>query len=36
MAQYLIVYLGGDKPESPEEGKQQFAKYMDWLASLDL
>ena len=28
------MYLGGDKPESPKEGKQQFAKYMDWLASL--
>ncbi len=34
MARYLIVYLGGDKPSSPAEGKQQFAKYMDWLASL--
>lgn len=34
MAQYLIVYLGGNQPSSPEEGKQHFAKYMDWLASL--
>ena len=34
MPRYLIVYLGGDKPSSPEEGKQHFAKYMDWLASL--
>ena len=34
MAQYLIVYLGGDKPSSPEEGKQHFSKYMEWLASL--
>ena len=34
MAQYTIVYLGGDKPSSPEEGKQHFAKYKEWLASL--
>lgn len=34
MPQYLIVYLGGDKPSSPEEGKQNFSKYMDWLSSL--
>jgi hypothetical protein len=34
MAQYIIVYLGGDKPSSPEEGKQHFAKYKEWLASL--
>jgi hypothetical protein len=34
MSQYVIVYLGGDQPSSPEEGKQHFAKYMDWLASL--
>ncbi len=34
MPQYLITYLGGDKPSSPEEGKQQFAKYQEWLSSL--
>ena len=34
MPQYVIVYLGGDQPSSPEEGKQHFAKYMDWLSSL--
>lgn len=34
MPQYAIVYLGGDKPSSPEEGKQHFAKYMEWLKSL--
>ena len=34
MPQYLIVYLGGDKPSTPEEGKQHFSKYMEWLASL--
>jgi hypothetical protein len=34
MAQYLITYLGGDQPSSPEEGKQHFAKYKEWLSSL--
>jgi len=34
MPQYVIVYLGGDKPPSPEEGKQHMSKYMDWLSSL--
>jgi hypothetical protein len=34
MPKYVIVYLGGDQPSSPEEGKQHFAKYMDWLSSL--
>lgn len=34
MPQYLIVYLGGDQPSSPEEGKRDFSKYMEWLASL--
>jgi len=34
MPQYVIVYLGGDQPASPEEGKQHMSKYMDWLSSL--
>jgi len=34
MPQYAIVYLGGDQPSSPEEGKQHMSKYMDWLSSL--
>ncbi len=34
MTKYVITYLGGDKPASPEEGKQHFAKYTKWLASL--
>ncbi len=34
MPQYVIVYLGGDQPSNPEEGKQHFAKYMEWLSSL--
>ena len=34
MAQYIITYLGGDQPSSPEKGKQHFAKYKEWLSSL--
>jgi hypothetical protein len=33
MAQYIFVYPGGDQPSSPEEGKQHFAKYKEWLSS---
>ena len=34
MSQYVIVYLGGDHPSDPEEGRQHFSRYMDWLSSL--
>lgn len=34
MAQYMITYLGGDQPASPEESQQYFAKYQAWLSSL--
>ncbi len=34
MAQYIIIYLGGNQPSSPEEGKQHFMKYKAWLSSL--
>ena len=34
MSQYVIVYLGGDQPSTPEEGKQHFSKYMEWMSSL--
>lgn len=34
MPQYCITYLGGEKPSSPEAGKQQMSKYMTWLSSL--
>ncbi len=34
MTQYLMTYLGGDQPASPEEGKKHFAKYREWLSSL--
>jgi hypothetical protein len=34
MPQYVMVYLGGDPPSRPDEGKQHFAKYTEWLSSL--
>ena len=34
MPQYMITYLGGDKPANPEEGKQHMSKYKAWLSSL--
>lgn len=34
MSRFIMVYLGGDQPSSPEEGKTHFAKYMEWLTSL--
>ena len=34
MARYIITYLGGDHPSDPEAGKEHFAKYQAWLASL--
>ena len=34
MSRFVIVYLGGDQPSSPEEGKMNMSKYMNWLASL--
>ena len=34
MSQFILTYLGGNKPSSPEEGKQQMAKYMQWLSAL--
>ena len=34
MNQYVITYLGGDQPSSPEEGQKNFTKYQEWLAGL--
>lgn len=34
MPQYIFVYLGGEHPSNPEEGKKHLAKYQQWLASL--
>ena len=34
MPQYVITYFGGDKPSSPEEGKQRMAEFGAWISSL--
>jgi len=34
MPHYIITYLGGNQPSSPDEGKKNMAKYMEWIASL--
>ncbi len=34
MQRYMMTYLGGNQPSIPEEGKEHFAKYREWLASL--
>jgi len=34
LPQFIITYLGGDKPSSPEEGQQNYSKYQEWLTSL--
>lgn len=34
MAQFMITYLGGNPPASPEEGKRHFEAYKQWLQSL--
>ena len=34
MAQFMMTYLGGNHPATPEEGQQHFAKYQAWLADL--
>lgn len=34
MAQYMITYLGGDQPNSLEEGERLYSEYTKWLSSL--
>ena len=34
MPQFVVVYLGGNPPSSPEEGQKHFAEYIEWLATL--
>jgi len=35
MAHYIISYLGGNQPATPEQGKQHFEKYKAWLSSIE-
>ena len=34
MANYIIAYHGGKKPETPEEGAKHMAKWQAWVAGL--
>jgi hypothetical protein len=34
MAEYIIAYHGGKKPESPEEGAKHMAKWKAWVSDL--
>ena len=34
MAKFMLVYLGGEQPSNPEEGKKHFEEYRAWLTSL--
>ena len=34
MAKFMLMYLGGDQPSNPEEGKIHFEEYRNWLVSL--
>ena len=34
MPQFIFVYLGGELPDSPEEGQKHFQRYQQWLDSL--
>lgn len=34
MAKFVISYIGGNQPKTPEEGQQHFVKYKEWLTSL--
>ncbi len=34
MPQFIITYIGGNKPATPEEGKKQMSEYRNWLISL--
>lgn len=34
MAKYIIFYIGGKPPESPEEGARQMEKWKAWIDGL--
>ncbi len=34
MPKYVLAYLGGDKPSSPEEGAKNMAKWQAWIGGL--
>lgn len=34
MKQFILVYLGGKQPATPDAANSHFAKYVEWLSSL--
>lgn len=34
MTQFVLVYLGGNQPSSPEEANEHYSKYVEWVSSL--
>lgn len=34
MKQFVLVYLGGKQPTSPDAANNHFSKYVEWLSSL--
>ncbi len=34
MPQFVIFYIGGKEPESPEAGQAHFARWQKWLSDL--
>lgn len=34
MPKYVMTYLGGNPPATPEEGQKHFAEYQAWLKGL--
>ncbi|USD64024.1 hypothetical protein [Vibrio sp. SCSIO 43136] len=34
MAKFMLTYVGGNPPKSPEEGQQHMQAYQKWLADL--
>ncbi|MCJ2376099.1 hypothetical protein LNL84_04550 [Vibrio sp. ZSDZ34] len=34
MAKFLIVYLGGNPPQTQEEGQRHFKRYKEWIHGL--
>lgn len=34
MSQFIITYIGGNQPKTPEEGMKHMAAYKVWLAAL--
>ncbi len=35
MSEYLFLYRGGGRPESPAEGEQTMQKWIGWLQDLE-